>query len=84
MLQFVLVSFGLFGVWESALVISPWTPPPWLQPVVVFGIALALSWPDWRVALAATGAVGLLHTMLRDPGPEPVAVRRSRIPRLPS
>lgn len=83
MLALVLVVLGLFGIWESALVISPWTPPAWAQPVLVFGIGLALSWPDWRVALAATGAVGLLHTLVREQVAPVTVTRRSRIPNLP-
>jgi hypothetical protein len=83
MLTLVLVVLGLFGIWESALVISPWTPPAWLQPVLVFGVGLLLSWPDWRVALAATGAVGLLHTLIRERDAPVTVTRRSRIPNLP-
>lgn len=81
---FVLLVLGVFGAWESALTISPWTPPTWVQPLLVFTIALALSWPDWRASLACTGAVGLLHTLaLGREVPPMVLPRRSRIPNLP-
>lgn len=81
---FVVLVLGVFGAWESALTISPWTPPTWSQPLLVFAVSLALSWPDWRVALACTGAVGLLHTLaLGREVPPMVLPRRTRIPNLP-
>jgi hypothetical protein len=81
---FVLLVLGVFGAWESALAVSPWTPPTWVQPLLVFALALALAWPDWRAALACTGAVGLLHTLALGRSATPVVLpRRTRIPNLP-
>lgn len=81
---FVLLVLGVFGAYESVLTISPWTPPVWLHPLLIFGAGLALAWPDWRAALACTGAVGLLHTLALGREVTPMVLpRRSRIPNLP-
>jgi hydrogenase/urease accessory protein HupE len=82
---FVLLVLGVFGAWESALTICPWTPPTWSQPLLVYGFAILLAWPDWRAALACTGAVGLLHTLAlgRDLPPMVLPRRSHRIPTLP-
>jgi hydrogenase/urease accessory protein HupE len=61
----LVASLAIFAVWEFVLVAVPWTIPAWLQPVLVFGAALAFCWPDWRIALAVAGAVGLLHVLVR-------------------
>lgn len=61
----ILAALAVFFVWESTLSISPWTIWPWLQPFLVYAASLAFCWPDWRTALAAAGAVGILHTVLR-------------------
>lgn len=84
MFAFVVLVLGVFGIWGSALSVVPWTPPVWTHPLFVFGLSLALSWPDWRVALASTGAVGLLHTLVLGREQAPVVLpRRSRVPNLP-
>jgi len=81
---FVILVLGVFGALESVLTISPWTPPTWTRPLLVYGLALLLAWPDWRVSLACTGAVGLLHTLaLGRDVPPMVLPRRTRIPNLP-
>lgn len=81
---------AVFGIWEFLLVAIPWTLPPWLQSVVVYGISLAFCWPDWRLAAAVCGGVGLCHVFLRSLGsndpPQQVVVRRQRgsnVPPLP-
>ena len=65
MLDLLIASLAVFWAWEAALVVVPWTIPPWLQPLLVLGASAAFSWPDWRVAMAASGAVGLLHVAVR-------------------
>lgn len=88
----VVTVLAVFFAWETALSVVPWTIPAWLQPVLVYGAALALAWPDWRLALAASGGVALLHilTVRERPAPIPKAVtelqrptRTSRLPNLP-
>ena len=81
---FVILVLGVFGAYESVLTISPWTPPVWVHPLLIFGAGLLLGWPDWRAALACTGAVGLLHTLALGRAVTPMVLpRRSRIPNLP-
>ncbi len=76
-------------LWETLRTLSPWGLPVWLSPLIVFGVSLALGWPDWRFALAVAGAVGVLHSLLRDrvDSPRSSAMVRlgvgSRVPPLP-
>lgn len=65
MLTLLIASLAVFWAWETVLVLVPWTIPPWLQPFIVLAASLAFCWPDWRVAGAAAGAVGLLHVAVR-------------------
>lgn len=88
MSDLILLTLAVFGVWEFALVVVPWTIPPWLQPLLVYAGALALAWPDWRTALAVVGGVGLAHVWVRNLGHTPVVppqqvVRRPRNNRMP-
>lgn len=91
MLALLVAALAVFWAWETLLVLSPWTIPSWLQPFVVLVAALVFCWPDWRVAGAAAGAVGLLHVAVRGVIEPPVpaqAVRvrpgvGSRVPDLP-
>jgi hypothetical protein len=81
---FVLLVLGVFGTYESLLTMLPWTPPVWCHPPLIYVLALVLAWPDWRAALACTGAVGLLHTLALGREVAPMVLpRRSRIPNLP-
>lgn len=81
---FVILVLGVFGTYESLLTLLPWTPPTWTHPLLILAMGLSLAWPDWRVALACTGAVGLLHTLaLGREVPPMVLPRRTRIPNLP-
>lgn len=89
MVTLLLGALAVFFVWESLYAAVPWTIPAWLQPVVVYGAALAFCWPDWRIALAVAGAVGLLHVLTRIGGGgasgAPQVVRRpGRAPRVPN
>ena len=83
----LLSCLAVFFAWEFVLVAVPWTIPPWLQPVLVYGAALAYVWPDWRFALAVGGGVGVLHVLTRSQaggGRSPQVVRRpGRQPRVP-
>lgn len=85
----LLSTLAIFFVWETALSVVPWTIPAWLQPVLVYGATLAFVWPDWRLALAVSGAVALLHILVvnRDSSPGPQVLRRprgnTRLPNLP-
>lgn len=90
MLELVIASLAVFWAWEAVLVVVPWTIPPWLQPLLVLAGAVAFCWPDWRVAMAAAGAVGLLHVAVRGAvsAPQAQAIRLrsgvgSRVPDLP-
>lgn len=81
---FILLVLGVFGTYESLLTMLPWTPPVWSHPPLIYAMALSLAWPDWRAALACTGAVGLLHGLaLGRDVPPMVLPRRTRIPNLP-
>jgi hypothetical protein len=81
---FILLVLGVFGTYESLLTMLPWVPPVWCHPPLIYAMALSLAWPDWRAALACTGAVGLLHTFaLGRDVPPMVLPRRTRIPNLP-
>jgi len=64
-LALIIASLAVFWAWETLLVVVPWTIPAWLQPFIVLAGALGFCWPDWRVAAAAAGAVGLLHVAVR-------------------
>ena len=88
MLELLILTLAVFGVWEAILSIVPWTIPPWLQPFIVTGIALGSTWPDLdpRLALAVMGAVGLLHVAVRaqSGAAEPQVVRTRREARIPT
>jgi len=88
----LITSFATFGVWEFLIVAIPWirTTPAWIQPLLVLAISGAISYPDWRVALASMGCVAILHVLVSSlgfsPAPAPVKVaRRSnyQVPNLP-
>lgn len=88
-MSLLLAVLAIFFVWETALSVAPWTIPAWLQPVLVYGAALAYAWPDWRFALAVAGAVALLHIVaVSRGGPSggaPQMVQRpGRAPRVPN
>lgn len=86
----LLATLAIFFAWETVLSVVPWTIPPVIQPVLVYGAALAFSWPDWRFALSVAGAVALLHTVtvLRGgtgpQGPTQMVRRPGRAPRVPN
>ena len=84
MLALILTTLGVFWLWEFALIL-PFTLPSWLQPLVVLGLSVGLSWPDWRTGAAAAGLVGILHVVVNHllnaaPVVEPV---RKKFPKLP-
>lgn len=84
--ELVVLVMGVFFVWEFALEAVPLTLPPWLQPLLVFGAALALSWPDWKTALAVGGGVALLHVWVRgrqDAPLPPTPLTRKTVQRVP-
>jgi hypothetical protein len=86
----ILATLAVFFIWETVMSVAPWTIPHWLQPVLVYGAALAYTWPDWRLALAVAGAVGLLHVLIVDRrvttsrGPVQQVQRPGRAPRIPT
>lgn len=85
----LLATLAIFFAWETVLSVVPWTIPQVIQPVLVYGAALAYSWPDWRFALSVAGAVALLHTLavLRggSSGGAPQMIQRpGRAPRVPN
>lgn len=83
----LITTLGVFWAWESFVDIFPWGVPTWISPVAVFLIALALAWPEWRLAMAVAGGVGLLHVAVRGLPARTDAVNlsqiRSRLPRIP-
>lgn len=85
MTALILASLGVFFGWEFFLSAFPWPIPPWLQPVLVYAGSLAFCWPDWRLAMAVSGVVYLLHVAVRtvQESATPQVVRRTRIPTLP-
>ncbi|MDX3260710.1 hypothetical protein PV336_15935 [Streptomyces sp. MI02-2A] len=66
-LRFALITLATFTTWEWLLVSLPFAVPAWLQPVVVVAIAYGAERVQnpWLVAVAAAGAVALLHTVVR-------------------
>jgi hypothetical protein len=66
-LHVLLIAFATFTAWEWVLVALPFAVPAWLQPVVVVAIAYGAQRlnESWLVAVAAAGAVALLHTAVR-------------------
>lgn len=81
----LLAILAVFFIWETVLSVVPWTIPYWLQPVLVYGAALAYVWSDWRLALAVAGAVGLLHVLAigKNVGQVTAIRRPGRSPRIP-
>lgn len=83
----IITTLGLVWGWATLRTVLPWALPEWLSPFLVLAMALALSWPDWHLALAAAGAAGILHFLLRDQSAteKQVVLRRpsGRIPPLP-
>ena len=86
----IIAVLAIFFVWETVLSVVPWNVPPWLQPVLVYGAALAFCWPDWRLAMAVSGGVALLHVFLTRerpnvvrPKPVTELQRPTRTPRVP-
>jgi hypothetical protein len=82
-------ALAVFFVWETVVSVAPWTIWPWLQPVLVYGAALAYAWPDWRLALATSGGVALLHLLsISRGGPSrgsaQMVQRPGRAPRVPN
>lgn len=83
----VLVALAAFALWEWLLLL-PVQVATWLQPALVVALASGLSLvPDRALLpLAAAGAVGLLHSLVRHEPADPVMLRRGvgrRIPNLP-
>lgn len=83
-MTFVLLAFATFAAWEYLLVLCPISLPALLQPLLVAGVAYGVSCiPDDRilVVLAAAGAVGVLHSVVRhlhEPSGPPMVLRRGR------
>ena len=82
-------TLAVIWAWEALRVISPWSLPAWVQPLIVLAIAAAITWPDWRLSMAAAGAAGVVNALVRESGssgPEVVRLRAGigqRIPALP-
>lgn len=79
-LHVLLIAFATFTAWEWLLVALPVAVPAWLQPLVVVAIAYGaqrVSEP-WLVAVAAAGAVALLHTFVRSGVVEAAPLRLPR------
>jgi hypothetical protein len=66
-LRFLLISLATFTAWEWLAVTLPVSLPAWLQPLAVVGLAYeAQRLPaPWLTAVAAAGAVALLHIPVR-------------------
>jgi hypothetical protein len=66
-LRFALIALATFTAWEWLLVVLPFSLPAGLQPLAVVGLAFeAQRLPvPWLAAVAAAGAVALLHLQVR-------------------
>jgi len=75
--------------WEALRTICLRSLPSWLQPLIVLGLALIFTWPDWHLAAGIAGGSGIVHALLRDKvddTAQAVRIRRgvgSRVPPLP-
>jgi hypothetical protein len=65
--RLLLISLATFTAWEWVAVTLPFSLPAWLQPlaVVALGYAAQRLPGRWLLAVAAAGAVALLHTAVR-------------------
>lgn len=81
MIQFLLVSLGVFAVWEYLRMVLPFSIPALLQPLVVIGLAVGATHLDreWVFPLAVAGAVAILHRfVLADSTPTATALQLPR------
>lgn len=84
MTNLLILALGVWVTWEWVIDTLPFRIPPVLQPILVAGLAYGLAaihLPQVRTALAAAGAVALLHTLIARSAVTPV--RLNRRPRLP-
>lgn len=83
MTSLLILALATFVAWEWVLDSLPFRLPPVLQPILVAGLAYGLSslhQPQVRIALAAAGAVALLHTHIVRQAATPVRIPgRSRL-----
>lgn len=81
-LYFTLVALAAFWAWETFLTVIPWDLPAWLLPVLVLvptGLIVTYASDTVLLVLAGAGAVGVLHTWVRDSsGANPIALRPGR------
>lgn len=81
-MDFIVAALAVFWAWELLLVISPLSPPPAIQPVLVAACALGAGVvPEpYLGAAAIAGAVALLHRVV---AVSPTVVQRARTRGLP-
>jgi len=79
-LGLILASLATFWAWETVLTVLPWEVPATLKPFLVPVLAAgALYSPEWLLwAAAVSGAVGLLHTLVRRLQETPTTIQRQR------
>lgn len=84
MTNLLILALGTFVAWEWVIDSLPFRVPPVLQPILVAGLAYGLEsvhLPQVRMALAAAGAVAILHTLITRTVATPVRLGgRSRLP----
>lgn len=82
-LWFLLIAFATFTAWEWLAVTLPFSLPAALQPLVVVALGYAAQrLPEpWLVAVAAAGAVALLHSTVRGNVVEASPLRIPRVRR---
>jgi hypothetical protein len=80
--RFLLIAFASFTAWEWLIVALPFAVPAALQPLAVVGLAYGAGLLPlvWLTAVAAAGAVALLHVPVRG-GVVEAAPLRLRSPR---
>jgi hypothetical protein len=78
--RLLLIAFATFTAWEWLRDVLPLTIPAALQPLVVVGLAYeAQRLPGpWLTAVAAAGAVAVLHVQVRGGGAETTSLRLPR------
>jgi cobalamin biosynthesis protein CobD/CbiB len=88
MIDLVVVVLAVYWAWATLRDLIPWSLPEWAHPALVIGGTVALTYPDWRLAMAGAGGVLLLHLvagrLLASRPPEPSPMRLpTRLPPLP-
>lgn len=63
-MTFLIQTLGVFWAYTLLRQVVPWEIPDVLKPLLVFGAAFWLVYPDWLTAAAIAGAVGVITTIM--------------------